>query len=125
MNNSETNKEITIKWTSGINLILGLWLLISPWAIGYIAKESRLNEVIVGAVIFVLSWIRLVNRSRTGVPSWLNFLIGIWLIIAPFVMHYMTMGQKWNSIVVGIIVALLGIASGTAGASRHHPTATA
>ena len=125
MNDSDRNKENAISWASGINLILGVWLFISPWIIAYVASEARWNDLIVGAAIVLFSWIRLVSRDRTGVPSWINLLLGLWLIFAPFVMHYVSNGQRWNSVVVGVIVAVLAITSGAAGATRHHPTAAA
>ncbi|HZP59093.1 MAG TPA: SPW repeat protein [Opitutaceae bacterium] len=125
MNDSDRNKENAISWASGINLFLGVWLFISPWIITYVAAESRWNDLIVGAAVVLFSWIRLVNRGRAGVPSWINLLLGLWLIFAPFVMHYVSNGQRWNSVVVGVIVAVLAITSGAAGATRHHPTAAA
>ncbi len=125
MNDSDRNKENAISWASGINLILGVWLFISPWIITYVASEARWNDLIVGAAIVLFSWIRLVSRDRTGVPSWVNLLLGLWLIFAPFVMHYVSDGQRWNSVIVGVIVAVLALTSGAAGATRHHPTAAA
>lgn len=122
MNNNE--KQTTMSWASGINLILGIWLFISAWAVSSSIGGSRTNDIIFGVIVFVLSWIRLANRSRSGVASWLNVLAGIWLIIAPFAVHYQTSGQTWNSVIVGIIVAILGIVSGSTGASTH-PTVTA
>ena len=125
MNNSEANKETAISWASGINLVLGIWLFISTWAVNSMLSASRTNNIIFGIIVFVLSWLRLANRAKSGVASWLNVLCGIWLIIAPFAMHYETAGQTWNSVIIGVIVAILGIVSGSAGATRHHPTATA
>ncbi|HVU34923.1 MAG TPA: SPW repeat protein [Opitutaceae bacterium] len=122
---NESEKQQTISWASGINLIAGIWLFISTWAVSSAASSSRSNDIIFGIIVFVLSWIRLANRSRSGAASWLNVLAGIWLIIAPFALHFETAGQTWNSVIVGIIVAILGIVSGGAGASTHHPAATA
>lgn len=127
MNPRSDARDSTIGWASGINLILGIWLFISPWALNYSMRQTLWNDIIVGFVVFVLSWIRLANRSTTGVASWINVVLGIWLIIAPFVFHYADPGQTWNSIIVGIIVAALGIVSGSAGVTRHggHPAPTA
>lgn len=42
--------------------------------------------------------------------SWVNFVLGLWLIIAPFVLHYSTLSTAmWNSVLVGIVVAILAI----------------
>ena len=40
--------------------------------------------------------------------SWILVLLGIWLIISPFVVGYgEAKGALWNNIIIGIIVAVL------------------
>jgi len=43
--------------------------------------------------------------------SWVNFALGLWLIIAPFTLRYSTVpaAVAWNSVIVGIMVAVLSI----------------
>jgi len=42
--------------------------------------------------------------------SWVNFILGLWLIIAPFVLQYSAdSAATWNSVVIGIVVAILSI----------------
>jgi hypothetical protein len=42
--------------------------------------------------------------------SWINFILGLWLIIAPFVLHFSNnQVATWNSVIVGIVVAVLSI----------------
>lgn len=122
MNTSE--RQSTINWASGINLILAIWLFISPWALSYSMPSVLWNNIIVGIAVFVLSWVRLSNRSTTGAASWINVLLGIWLIIAPFAMHYENDGQRWNSVIIGIIVGILALVSGSAGATHPGQPAT-
>src|SRR3954469_7890715 len=48
-------------------------------------------------------------KSLKGV-SWLNFILGIWLIVSPFVFLYRGISEAlWDNVVVGILVALLAI----------------
>jgi hypothetical protein len=47
------------------------------------------------------------ENSRAG--SALNLIAGVWLIIAPFILHYSTPGVMWNSVILGIIVGVLEI----------------
>ncbi|HEY1268538.1 MAG TPA: SPW repeat protein [Candidatus Binatia bacterium] len=48
-------------------------------------------------------------RELKGV-SWLNFILGIWLIISPFVLLYRGLSQAlWDNVIVGIIIAILAI----------------
>ncbi|WP_445165002.1 SPW repeat protein [Neobacillus cucumis] len=46
---------------------------------------------------------------------WLTGLIGIWLIISPWVYGFtINVGAMWNSVIFGIIVLILAIWSGSA-----------
>jgi hypothetical protein len=42
-------------WEEWINVGLGIWLLISPWALGIASSAARLNFVIVGALVVALA----------------------------------------------------------------------
>jgi hypothetical protein len=42
--------------------------------------------------------------------SWVNFVLGLWLIVAPFALHYRDItGAMWNNVIVGIVIAILAI----------------
>lgn len=42
--------------------------------------------------------------------SWINFILGLWLIVAPFALHFRdnTMAL-WNSVILGVAIAMLAI----------------
>ncbi len=42
--------------------------------------------------------------------SWINFILGLWLIVAPFALHYQdSITAMWNNVIVGIVIAVLAI----------------
>lgn len=47
------------------------------------------------------------NEART--LSGINVLAGIWLIVAPFVLNYASSGNKWQEVIFGAIIAILGL----------------
>ncbi len=112
---------------SGITLLAGLWLIIVPFFYGFaIMGQNFIGQtsnalatgifVVFGFIIAVLAIVRLANAYRlpgfqrsTMWLSWINVLIGLWLIIAPFVLGYNGLTVAlWNSIVVGVIVVAFG-----------------
>jgi hypothetical protein len=96
-----------LKVASGLNFIVGVYLLISAW-IGALTAGTRANGIIFGIIVAILAALRF--SKSTGVwASWLNALIGIWLIISPWVYGTAGQGWMWNSIVVGIIMFVLGV----------------
>jgi hypothetical protein len=42
--------------------------------------------------------------------SWINFILGLWLIIAPFALQFRDNPMAlWNSVILGIVIAVLSI----------------
>jgi hypothetical protein len=99
---------------SAINVVIGLWLIISPWALGYSQTTAMWNDVIVGIALIVLAGIRAAAPDRRAGLSWVNVVIGLWLFLAPFILQYSSwavVGAEaaiWNDMVMGIAVIVLG-----------------
>jgi hypothetical protein len=97
---------------SWINIVLGIWVIISPFVVQFTRFPAAVwNNIIVGIVIAILAIIRTSVPRQTG-WSWVNVILGIWMIISPFALGAMTTAVLWNNIVLGIVIAL--IASGSA-----------
>jgi hypothetical protein len=98
-----------MRWQDWVTLIAGFWLLISPWVVGYAADTAAMaNSVIFGIAIVVYSIIELsVPREW---EEWLMVAAGIWLIISPWVLGFASETRAvWDSVIVGVVVALLAI----------------
>jgi hypothetical protein len=97
-----------MKGASWANVVIGLWLMISPWAIGYRAGAAMTEEVIVGAIVVAVAlWSLSVPVTMTA-PSWINLMLGVWVLVAPWVMGYVRLatGSATNDVVMGIFVVL-------------------
>jgi hypothetical protein len=96
---------------SVLNLFAGIWLCISPHIMGFTHLYQALwNGLLVGVAVILLSVVRLSNSARLQALSWINVLLGAWLIVAPFALRYDSVAlPRWNDIILGIIVGLLGL----------------
>lgn len=96
---------------SAINVILGLWLIISPWIFAYTLMTGALwNSIIVGVIIVIVALIHFFNRSHLAWPSWINIVLGLWTIISPWVFGYSSVtNAMWNSVIVGVLVAAVAV----------------
>ena len=115
------------KWASGINVLLGLWLIIAPWVLGYSGQDNAVwNQVVVGAAIALIALARIAARESWAPVSWVNIILGGWLIVAPFVLAYNETGNRmniyWNDILVGAAVLILALVSTAGTARRRTPT---
>lgn len=96
---------------SGLNVLAGIWLIISPWVYGSIYRGgSAWNSIIVGIIVGVFALIRFFSPRSAVALSWINAILGLWMIISPWIYGYAgDAARLWNSIIVGIIVVILGV----------------
>lgn len=120
-----SNYDAQARIASGINILLGIWLLVSPWVFGYQPAGSAAiwNSVIVGALIAILAAGNCFSRhTRTGL-NWINVLLALWTMISPLVFGYTAnIGGLRDNLVLGILVAWSAICSDDAMiAAKKHP----
>jgi len=46
-------------WEEWLNLIVGLWVLVSPWVLGFAATQAMSVHVVIGVLVAVLAAIEL------------------------------------------------------------------
>jgi hypothetical protein len=99
-------------WASWINVILGIWLIISPWIVGYAMHGTPMwNNIVLGVLVLILGLVA--SSSRFAAPSWWNVVFGIWLIISPFLLRYARLeGAMVNDLVLGVVVGVLALIAG-------------
>jgi SPW repeat-containing protein len=100
-----------MKRVSWINLILGIWLIISAFVFGSMGLRAPVaNDIVLGILLIASSWWILATLGSAVGLGWFQILCGIWLVISPFILRY---GQAThamtNDVVVGIIVFIVGI----------------
>ena len=80
---SLTLKRIQVQTASGLNVVVGVWLFISAFAI-YAHGSMVTNNVIFGVVVTVFALCRISGAYDQSWLSWLNALMGIWVIVSPW-----------------------------------------
>ncbi|HEU0051454.1 MAG TPA: SPW repeat protein [Patescibacteria group bacterium] len=104
-----------VRTASGIDVVAGLWVFLSPFILGFSSITGALwNNLIVGAAIIIFS---ATNAAGSGYkrawPSWINVVLGIWLILSPFIIGFATLNRPlWNNIILGAVVVVLALISG-------------
>jgi hypothetical protein len=111
-----------MKWASWILVIFGIWLIIAPFVLGYstISSGATTNDVVLGIVVLILSlWSALAVVPPGGV-SWILLLLGIWVLIAPFVVGYAVMSSTatGNDVVMGILIIAFSLIRALTGTPR-------
>jgi hypothetical protein len=109
-----------VRGLSGLNVIAGIWLIVAPWVLGYSPGDPRWNDIVFGAIVAILALLRATGAYRQAWLSWINALIGTWLIVAAFTIDHSTI-SSWNNLVVGAIVLGLALSSAEATANPFSP----
>jgi hypothetical protein len=106
-----TTHRTQVQWASGLNLLAAIWLFISAFAV-YAHGPMMTNNIILGVAVAILAAIRLGGAFDQGWMSWLNAVLGVWVIVSPWaVMGTGPFGPTQamilnNCITGGVIVAL-------------------
>lgn len=110
------NSHTQARTASGLNIIAGLWIVLSPWALAYADVQAAMwNSVIAGLAIAILAIVRVAVPLRFEGISWINFVIGIWLILAPFFLAFGgVVNAMWNHVIMGLVVLVLAAWSAVA-----------
>jgi len=120
-------------WPHYVNLMLGFWLLLSPFTLGYMsdfvpdANQLRVmaerdlpsfewrnlamtwSDVISGILVIVLSALSADAWRRNPWAQWANAFVGLWLLFAPLVFWTPLPEAYANGTLVGALVIALSV----------------
>ncbi|HET6622579.1 MAG TPA: SPW repeat protein [Candidatus Saccharimonadales bacterium] len=101
----DSTTKNTSQTLSVLIFLFGIWLIISPYILNYVAAQAIWQQTVAGIIIAILAAVRLAMPRQTW-ASWVNAVLGAWMIIAPFATGYQTSAEHWNEVVFGILVLI-------------------
>jgi hypothetical protein len=102
---------------SGVNVLVGLWLLTAPFMLDYGSGDPYWNDLGAGVVIVAAGIVRVMRPRGAVWPSFVNVCAGAWVFASVF---WLDTSQRaaWNDGIAGIAVTALALASASAALSR-------
>jgi len=96
------------QWEDWASWMLGLWLLLSPWALFFDHEAIALdNALAVGALVIIAEIVELsVFRDW---EEWINVVLGVWLALSPWVLGVASAVARWDFLIVGALVVALAL----------------
>jgi SPW repeat-containing protein len=88
-------------------LLLAIWLVVSPWMVGYTRHSHAVNDTIVGILVAAAVILSVLTGAVRPVPLWSALLLGIWTIVTP--MMFGQAGESFsanNDLIVGLLIVL-------------------
>ncbi len=87
------------------NLLLALFVFVSPWLFAYASRSARIDFWACGGLIAIVSTAAVVAFSDW--EEWLNLLLGLWLVAAPWLLGFAHSKAMHMSVGVGLVIAYL------------------
>ncbi len=104
-----------MKALNWIIALVGLLAIIAPFVLGFSTMTATLwSNIIVGILLIIFGvWAALSDRMNTDrTLDWINAVLGLWLLISPFVLgSSVVMAALWSDVILGIIALVLGVVS--------------
>lgn len=99
--------RIVHQWRDSASFVLGVWLLASPYALGFTdVTWAAWNAIALGAIIAVSALAALVAFHEW--EEWVSGILGLWLIASPWVLGFSTLAlATWNHVIVGLLVTAM------------------
>lgn len=99
---------------SGLDIVAGAWLFLSPWVVLMHANLAW-NNWVVGALVAIMAAVRAFGAYTASWISWVNVVLGIWVIAAPWIVADAQFNSAaWNNVVTGLIIVILAAWSAVA-----------
>jgi hypothetical protein len=115
------------RWPDGANLVLAIWLFISPWVLQFgsdmataqpgatagtaAAGAAAWNAWVLGVLIF-LSALSAITIPRRSWQDWATLILGAWVFVAPWVLGFATVAYgaaAWDHWITGALVFLFSL----------------
>jgi ABC-type Co2+ transport system permease subunit len=111
-------QNISRHWRDDANLVLGVWLFLSPWILQYSGMQMAAWNAWIMGVVVVLAAVAAILYFQEW-EEYLAVLVAAWLVISPWALGFSAaMMAVGNQIVVGVLVGLLAIWSAMAERQR-------
>ena len=98
-----------LHWQDPVDLVLGVWLALSPWVLGHSGETvPTANAVIVGvALVAAALGAILVPRAW---EEWTELALGLWLVVSPWALGFSADGRPMlAAVATGISIAALAL----------------
>lgn len=103
--------DVKTHWREWLMLLFGAWLVVSPFALGFVAVSDGMamwSAIVMGVALMGFACAELMRPQVW--EEWISLLIAAWLLIAPFVLGFTDAPvAMWNSVVMGLLVGAVAI----------------
>jgi hypothetical protein len=96
-------------WQDPVNALLGAWLIVSPWLLGFSKDSMAMSNMVVIGIAFIA-----VAMGAIFVPQaweeWTEAALGLWLMVSPWLLGFTHLQPaRDTAVLTGAVVLALAV----------------
>lgn len=96
-------------WQDGVNVLLGAWMVLSPWALGLQGDVLVTSNAVLVGLALVATALGAIVVPRAW-EEWTECGIGLWLMASPWVLGFHGLRQAmFGAVITGLVVIVLAM----------------
>jgi hypothetical protein len=112
------------RWQHGANVVLAIWLFISPWVLRFVAtaqvtgnaangpavaaSHASWNAWVLGVIVFLVAVSAIGNLEMW--QEWWSIILGAWIFAAPWALGFTGLVRaSWDHWIVGALVFIFAV----------------
>jgi hypothetical protein len=106
---NKVDENLPAPWQDTVNLMLGIWLAVSPWILPYANQHvPAWNARVTGVAIAAAAAAALIAYQLW--QEWVNMILAAWLIVSPWFLGFSGLEPAfYNQLAVGVVVGILAL----------------
>ena len=89
-----------------MNLLVGIWVFLSPWVIGYHSGGAVISICVIVGISLSFSAIAALTAFRLW-EEWVKLVLGVWLLVSPWLLGFSGVtALMWNAVLSGAFIVV-------------------
>jgi heme/copper-type cytochrome/quinol oxidase subunit 3 len=96
-------------WQDPANAVLGAWLVLSPWAVGFSGATTTMANMVIVGLALIAAALGAIFVPRAW-EEWTEAALGLWMIASPWLLGFSGLTAARNTaLATGIVVLVLAL----------------
>jgi hypothetical protein len=74
-------------WQDLVSALVGVWLILSPWALGFQSDTNALANAVIIGLLLIATAVGAIFVPRAW-EEWTEGVLGVWLVISPWALGF-------------------------------------
>ena len=96
-------------WQDPVNAVLGVWLVLSPWVLGFQGNFTAMANVVIVGILLAAAALGAIFLPRAW-EEWTEGALGAWLAVSPWALGFSTLDvARVTALATGLAVVVLAL----------------